>query len=323
MGYYNPYYNSGYGTVYDYSQPIAVDYTSASAAPATSRNSDAMLNDAMAAFRQGDYDAALDIINKAVAQYPSDAVLHEFRALVLFARGDYQQAAATLHSVMAVGPGWDWATLSSLYPDISIYTKQLRALEASARSNPQDAGSRFVLAYHYMCAGHTDAASRQLQQVVQLVPSDRVAADLLRMLTPRSQGSAAPEGTPGPSPRPPIETTAPGPRSAVPPPAATQPASSAKAIDPGAIVGTWHAARDDGSKFELTIRDDGTFTWKFSAPKQKSTEFTGKYTVEGNVLALEREEGGSLLGEVTLAQDGFKFRAVGAPAEDSGLDFGR
>ena len=44
--------------------------------------------------RLADYDAALDIVNKGIAQYPDDAVLHEFRSLVLFARQDYQQSAA-------------------------------------------------------------------------------------------------------------------------------------------------------------------------------------------------------------------------------------
>jgi uncharacterized protein (TIGR03066 family) len=280
-----------------------------------------MLNDAISAFRQGDYDAALDIVNKAIAQYPSDSVLHEFRALVLFAKADYQQAAATLHSVLAVGPGWDWTTLSGLYVSIQTYTDQLRALEAFVRNNPQDGGSRFVLAYHYMSAGHTDAALRQLQQVVQLVPNDRVAADLVKMLTPRDQAPTSPGSPPagpGPevTPRPPSEGT-PG----------TQPESAApavKAIDPAMIVGTWQASREDGSKFNLTIGDDSTFTWKFTPPKGKANEFSGKYTVEGNVLALERKEGGSMVGEVT-PQDAkkFNFKALGAPAEDQGLNFAK
>jgi tetratricopeptide (TPR) repeat protein len=281
-----------------------------------------MLNDAISAFRQGDYDAALDIVNKAIAQHPSDSVLHEFRALVLFAKADYQQAAATLHSVLAVGPGWDWTTLSSLYASIQIYTDQLRALEAFVRNNPQDGGSRFVLAYHYMSAGHTDAARQQLQQVAQLVPNDRVAADLVKMLTPRDQTSPGSPGSvaavPGQevTPRPPTEE-APGTQ-----PEAAGPA--AKPIDPAMIVGTWQASREDGSKFNLTIGDDSTFTWKFTPPKGKANEFSGKYTIEGNVLALERQEGGSMVGAVTPEGAGkFNFKALGAPQEDPGLEFAK
>ena len=65
---------------------------------------------------------------------PTDAVLHEFRALVLFAMGDYRQSAAVVHSVLAVGPGWDWTTMSSLYPDPNRYTQQLAALEITRPS---------------------------------------------------------------------------------------------------------------------------------------------------------------------------------------------
>jgi len=320
LGYWNPYYGSSYAGVYDYSQPIPVDYgaTYAVGNDPSQNPADAMLTDAIAAFKQGDYDASLDIVNKAIGQYPSDSVLHEFRALVLFAKADYQQAAATLHSVLAVGPGWDWTTLSSLYPSLAIYADQLRALESFVVNHPQDGAARFVVAYHYMSAGHRDAARRQLEQVVQLVSNDRVAADLLRMLTPADQSQAPPgiAGAPGPTPHPPDESS--------PSAAARASTPSEKAIDPAMLVGKWKATRDDGSKFDLTLRDNSTFIWKFSPPKGESNEFSGKYTVEGNVLALERKEGGSMVGEVApRSEREFNFKALGAPPEDAGLDFVR
>ena len=321
LGYNNPYYGGGGGGGsfggYSYSQPIPVNYGSTGAATATdgTNPADAMLNDAIAAFKQGDYDTALNIVNRAITKYPSDSVLHEFRALVLFAKGDYREAAATLHSVLAVGPGWDWTTMSTLYPSIAVYTDQLRALENYVRSHPQDGAARFVLAYHYTTAGHTDAAARQLEQVVQLVSNDRVAADLLRMLKPPAAGQSVagqPSDQAGPTPRPPAETTAA--RSDQ-----TQPAP--KPIDPATIVGTWSASKPDGSKFELAVNKDSTFHWKFTQGKQ-TNEFTGKYTVDGNVLALERKEGGALVGEVIPEGNGkFKFKAVGGPPDDPGLDF--
>ena len=53
----------------------------------------------------------------------------------------------------------------------------------AARERPDDgACQRFLLAYHYMADGYPENAARQLQEVVKLVPNDRVAADLLRML---------------------------------------------------------------------------------------------------------------------------------------------
>lgn len=302
LGYSNPYYNNSFGG-YSYAQPIPIDY-GVSPVVAEGNPADAVLNAAVAAFKQNDYDAALDITNKGIAQYPTDSVLHEFRALVLFARGDYQQAAATIHSVLAIGPGWDWTTLASLYTSIAIYTDQLRALEAFTRANPQDGGGHFLLGYHYMTAGHADAAASQFQKVVTLVPGDRVAADLVKML------SAPPTGQ-QPTPQPPAETQT----AAIP---------EASPVDPATLVGAWQAARDDGSNFELTLTPDKTFTWKFTPKGQPPQEFSGTYTVEVNVLALERKEGGSLIGAVTPSSTKkFNFRLVGAPPEDKGLEFSR
>lgn len=302
LGYSNPYYVVGGTTVYNYAQPIPVSYTVTSDAGLNDPNSaDEVLNNAVAAFRQNDYDAALDIVNKGIAQYPDDAVLHEFRSLVLFARQDYQQSAATIHSVLAVGPGWDWTTLSSMYSSVSVYTEQLRMLEAFTTSNPQDAASRFLLGYHYMSCGHPDAAARQFQVVVDLMPNDRVAADLLRLVASPQPGEAA---------------------AAQPPQASTRPAP--QPVAPAMLVGTWQAARSDGSKFGLVLTGDNKFTWSFAQKDQAAQEFGGTYSVEGNVLALERTDGGSLIGEATPGGDGtFNFRLLGAPDDDKGLDFSK
>lgn len=305
LGYSNPYYVSVGSSGYNYSQPIPVSYNSSMVVADYDPNSASeVLNNADAAFKQNDYDAALDIINKGIAQYPDDAVLHEFRSLVLFARQDYQQSAATIHSVLAVGPGWDWTTLSSMYASVGIYTEQLRTLETFTKTNPQDAASRFLLAYHYMSCGHPDSAARHLQQVVKLMPNDRVAVDVLKMV------SAPPAGQPGdsaqqPTPEPPQDPARP-------------------AVDPATLVGTWKATRPDGSKFDLTLTNDAKFTWSFAQKNQAAQAFGGTYSVEGNVLALERKDGGSLIAEVTPGGAAkFNFKLLGAPSDDLGLDFSR
>ncbi len=320
LGYSNPYYNSAYSNFgYNYAQPIPVAYNQAlvSVDPnivvgATSSDSD--MNSAVAAFKLNDLDTALDLTNRGIQQYPDDAVLHEFRALVLFAKGDYQQAASTIHSVLAVGPGWDWTTLSGLYADVGIYTVQLRALEASAKQNPQDGASRFLLAYHYLSGGYPDAAVRQLTRVVALVPGDQVAANLLKM-TASAQSNPAPAASdpvPQPFPQPPIALPSPNTKTPLP-------------IDPSAIVGNWQAARDDGSSFELQLTGDNAFTWSFTPKQQAAQSFEGTYTLQGNVLALERSGGGSLVAEVTSTNEGsgFNFKMVGSPGDDPGLNFVR
>ena len=306
LGYSNPYYVNSGPVYYNYSQPIPVSYNAPVTVVVNAPDSaDEAFNNGVAAFRQNDYDAALDITNKGISQHPDDAVLHEFRSLVLFAKRDYQQSAGTIHSVLAVGPGWDWTTLIGLYASASLYTEQLRDLEAFTKANPQDAASHFLLAYHYMTCGHPDDAVRHLQVVVQLMPNDRVAFDILKMI-----GSPLPTQPDGAS-----APLAPSPADVAARPAGPQ-------IVAASLVGSWKAARADGSTFDLNLTNAATFTWSFAQKGQPAQAFGGTYTVEGNVLALERKDGGSLIAEITPAGDSkFNFKMLGAPAEDLGLDF--
>ena len=209
MPYYNPYYGYGGGTVvvnqpimavpYDYSQPI--DTTGAPASESVADPAMATFDAARASFKQGNYDQALAQADDALKTLPNDTALHEFRALCLFALERYDEAAATLYAVLSVGPGWDWATLVGLYPDVEVYTAQLRALEAYCDANPSAAPARFVLGYHYLTQGHTEAAVDVLKQVVALMPSDTLSAKLARQLEPPKDQAAGDRGRPTP-PRP-------------------------------------------------------------------------------------------------------------------------
>ncbi len=88
-------------------------------------------------FKGGNYANALALADQAVKAVPGDSAVHEFRAQVLIALGKYDDAAAALYGVLSVGPGWDWTTLISLYPDVETYTAQLRALEQSVQKDPE------------------------------------------------------------------------------------------------------------------------------------------------------------------------------------------
>jgi tetratricopeptide (TPR) repeat protein len=231
--------------------------------------------------------------------------LHEFRGLVLFAKGDYQEAAATVHAVLAVGPGWDWTTLISLYRNPNVYTTQLRALEATVKKNPKEGAIRFLLAYHYLAEGYPDAAARILRRVVDLEPNDRVAKSLLQMVTQPDHSAA--EQAPLPTPDAPATDETP-----------------ISTIDPTQVIGTWMAIRDDGAKFSLKLADDKKFTWTFAAKNVTSRSFEGTYSVVNDVITLESIGQGTLAANLKLTSDDrFNFKAVGAPPQDSGLDFGR
>ena len=215
--YANPYYVAPASTttvVYDYSQPIPVattDTTSTTApttvnvnvagATATSEASTTTppppaptdpktqaavdkFDAGRAAFKQGDYDAALKHVDEAIKELPGDPVLHEFRGLVLFAQGKYQPAAGTVYAVLAAGPGWDWDTLKALYPNVDTYTQQLHKLEDYVQQNPKAADARFLLAYHYLTLGYTDEARKELETVVEIQPKDELSAQLVKLLTP-------------------------------------------------------------------------------------------------------------------------------------------
>ena len=109
--------------------------------PGVSPEAVAKFDQARAAFYEGRYDEALKLTDAALAQLPRDAVLHEFRSLVLFALRRFAESAAAIHPVLDVGPGWDWKTLSSLYPNVDVYANQLRALEGRPQPKPEGRGT--------------------------------------------------------------------------------------------------------------------------------------------------------------------------------------
>ena len=161
-----------------------------------------------------------------------------------------------------------------------------------------------------MADGYPDAATRQLEQVVTLMPNDAVAANLLKM-TAAQHASSNPDSVAQPTPEPPTGL----------PPLNDTPVAP---IDTNSIAGNWKAKRDDGSRFSLTLTGEKTFRWSYQPNSQPEQAFDGTYSVDGNVLALERSGGGSLVAEIT-ANNGqqFNFKMVGAPQEDPGLTFVR
>lgn len=297
-GYSNPYYTESYpiggGAAIDYSQPMAMEPepTTASDAPPPGME---YFDAARLAFYQKDYATALAQTNKALGAMPNDPIIHEFRALVLFAQGGYKESAAGLYSVLSAGPGWDWTTLISLYPDLDTYTAQLRKLEDYVRATPESPDGNFVLAYHYLTGGNKDAATARLKVLYKLMPQDKLVQELLLM-------------TGGPAAIGAEETVAPPPSTPV------------AAIPLQSLAGKW-TAMSASSKFVLEITADGNFTWSYSQGTATQT-VKGVAAIDGNVLALEPESGGVMLAEVTSPAGGsFDFQMLGTPPGDPGLKF--
>jgi tetratricopeptide (TPR) repeat protein len=191
----NPYFNQT-TVVFNYSQPLPPPPEDQTDDPRSLDIADAAMvifDRARDAFARGDPRTALTLVDSAIKDLPTDATLHEFRALCLFALKDYRTAAETLYVVLAAGPGWDWETMHALYADAAAYTEQLRALEAYQRANPRSPEASFVLAYHYLVLGHGGAAIRQLENVARLLPESQLTAELLAALkADASQQAPAP-----------------------------------------------------------------------------------------------------------------------------------
>jgi tetratricopeptide (TPR) repeat protein len=283
--YYNPYATpyvidqSSY--YYDYSQPIQVVE---SAPPDVTDETLGAFDRAMQEFYRGQYQLALDSVNEALRELPNDAAVHEFRALVLFASGRYEESAATLYAVLSVGPGWDWTTLNSLYPSVDIYTGQLRALEAYRNAHPMDTAPRFVLAYHYLTTGYPDAAASQLKRIVQLNPKDELSRTLLLSIDPDAD---------------------------VPKPEIAEPQKPAVRIQKAQLVGKWTAQRE-GDRYVMDLKENGDFTWTYTPANGDAQTVSGVWAVdEESVIALDMGEDDVMLAQLNLTGGELGFYMLG------------
>jgi hypothetical protein len=217
--------------------------------------------------------------------------------------GKYKEAAGALYAVLSVGPGWDWTTMSSLYPSVDVYTQQLRALEDAVRQNDNAADLHFLLGYEYMTEGYQAPAARQFETVVKLAPNDQVSRQLLAMIAPPDGGNGvAPATAEAPANTP----------------------SDTQLTAPTNVAGSWHAAPPTGGgAIDLSLGADGKFNWKYARP-DKTQSFDGKYELAGTTLVLEYDNGGTMVGKVNAeGPDRFSFKMVGGPPNDPGLNFTR
>lgn len=268
--YYNPYCAYGSQIVYVsplgpnyYAQPLTLPLTADASTSSDPKRDEAfrMVEEGRQLFLKGDYRGALAKYDAAIPNLKDDPVVHELRALALFALGDYHEAAATLNALLAVAPGMDWSSMRNQYPDVATYTKHLRALESYLRENPNDAAARFVLGYHYLVTNYPDAAAKQFQKVVELEPRDAVAKKLFDSLA-KDKKPAVPE--------PPLPEGA-----------------DANAPLQTDLVGRWFAKGADGSQFDLTLTPDGDFTWIVTPPKGNPVKQAGKFTATPDRLILD------------------------------------
>jgi tetratricopeptide (TPR) repeat protein len=323
-GYYNPYCDAGAAGAqqpFDYSQPIAGSQgmpTDAGVAEMTAADE---------AFHQGDYKTALANADKAAKAMPNNPNVHQFRSLVLFAMGQYRDAASAAHAALSGGPGWNWQTIRSFYPSKDAYTANLRALEAYRADNPSDLPSRFLLGYHYMMLGHSDAAAAEFVAILNAEPRDKLTAQLLEAISKQTGKQYQTPAAPGTAT--PAQPNAGGSKLPPPPPLPSEelqkanPTPKANAKVPAInMAGTWTSKSPDGTAFTLTVQG-GKFKWT-ATNAGKVLSIAGNYSMQNGVLQLKPDKGDTLDGKLTVkGNNEFQFKPKWAPADDPGLTFKR
>ena len=341
--YYNPYYipvttsviTADLTAPYNYSQPVVINNyvdnsgtgdgstpadssvasTGSSSPPAASptaaqQEAIASFDQGLEAFRSGDFQKALGLFDDAVSKTPGDPVIHEVRALTLFALGKYNEAAAALNSLLASAPGMDWTTVSSLYADTDTYTGQLRNLETYCSEHPIDAPSHFVLAYQYLVIGSKDDAVQSLEIVVANQPKDVTAARMLDALKPKpvpdAPKAASTEGQGS-------DQTA----------AVAQPATPQEAQPETDLVGEW-LAKKDNSTIELSITAESRFKWLGKDEDKVSAKLEGDLQTTAEAIVFDAASQGSLGGSVvSKGIDQWLLIPPGAKEEKDGILFNR
>lgn len=311
--YTNPYPPEPYtygSTVISYEQPMSV---AASSYPtgdeeasdlAASRSAEA-LERSRSAFLREDYLTALKDVDEAISYQPGDSAMHEYRALVLFSLGKYDDAAGVLNPVLASGPGWDLQTMLGLYSNEDIYLTQLAKLKTYVKASPDKAAPRFLLGYHYLVGGQLERARDEFYEVTLLQPSDSIARqlrDLAKNSTRTSEDTnntvkANPDEMPADA-EPPVE-----------------------AIATKDLVGTWTSNRGENGTVVLNLRDDGNFSWTFTRGEQKN-DLAGTYQLDERGLLVLTTDDSQMVGKVKLpAAKKMSFVLEGGPEGDPGISF--
>jgi tetratricopeptide (TPR) repeat protein len=283
-----------------YTQPMSV--TAAANPPGDEKAlaaADSKAEDAMeasrAAFKSGDYTAALRSADEAIAATPDDVTLHEYRALCFFALGKYADAAGVLNPVLASGPGWSWDTMVGFYNSTSTYEEQLRKLESWVTSSPDRADGRFLLGYHYLVCGHMEKAYEQFEATSKLQPADGIARQMRDLTKNSLPDDGKPDGAPPPKPDP---------------------------IPKEKLTGTW-VSDASGGKVTFTMKDDGNFVWGFAGSGQ-TNELKGTWGINDKGLLVMNADGAQMVCAVSLENEKtMKFLLVGGPTGDPGLTFNK
>lgn len=144
-----------------------------------------LANQAKQHFRTGQYGKAKSALDQIVKLVPKDASGWQFRGLVNFAMGDFDEAAADMYDAMKLGKVWPRRSVDALYgKHAADYASQLEKLDDIVASDPSMQG-HFLLAYHHTVNDQLEEAKQDLQSVLKLQPNEPLSTQLLASLEQR------------------------------------------------------------------------------------------------------------------------------------------
>ena len=203
---------------------------------------------------------ALAKFDAALKKLPGDPVVHEVRALTLFALGEYKPAAAALNSFLSVAPGMDWTTMSSLYGNADDYQAQFRKLEQYCKAESE--GRRVALRVGVSVSGHRckgrrgrHAQGRRQESAEGFDGQADARCAVASRRAHRAGAAAAPAGADAP------ETD---------------------------LVGNWRA-KAGSTTIDLAITEDSQFTWKAAQAGKPPVELKGELDATGDGLDLHTQ----------------------------------
>lgn len=135
--------------------------------------------EALAQFKSGGYEAAIDGANRVLDHEPDhgDALL--LLVQCYFALGKYEVAAEALAEALATAPEYDWEKYAGNYkkyfPSSLRFAMHLRAIERFVAVHPDRPAGHLLIGYFYGSLGETRRASAELASARPNVAAETLA----------------------------------------------------------------------------------------------------------------------------------------------------
>ncbi|MEM9827281.1 MAG: tetratricopeptide repeat protein [Planctomycetota bacterium] len=175
-------YTTPVQTVYRPSAPAQPPVTKSRPPMSEARNKTQV---AKAFFGTRQYAQALPYLDRVIQLRPQDADAFQFRALIHFALGNHEKAAADAYDAFQFGSAWTAPVVAQIYNQNTEYSQHLRRLRQTVASQPTMPG-HFLLAYHEFVRGDITAGRSNLRAVLAMQPGEPLSEKLLAATLPKA-----------------------------------------------------------------------------------------------------------------------------------------